>query len=47
MPVAFGVFAWGLCLGISADFFTYAAALRDYELFCFREASIFQRYDCL
>ena len=25
MQIAFGVFAWGICLGISADFFKYAA----------------------
>ena len=40
MPVAFGVFAWGICLGyligcfcgflrISADFFKYAAKPRQ------------------
>jgi len=28
MHVAFGVFAGGLCLGISADFFKYAAKPR-------------------
>ena len=27
MPVASGVFAWGICLGVSADFFKYAANL--------------------
>ena len=31
MHVAFGVFAWGICLGVSADFFKYAAELRNYE----------------
>ena len=31
MDVAYGVFAGGFCLGVSADFFKYAAELRDYE----------------
>ena len=29
MHVAFGVFAWGFCLGVSADFFKYAAKPRQ------------------
>ena len=32
MQIAFGVFAWGICLGISADFFKYAAKPRQREI---------------
>ena len=41
MHFASGVFAWGFCLGVSADFFKYAAKLPS---LCYKNAVFSKKF---